>query len=174
MRVSAEDAVAILFSSGTTGESKGVVLTHGNMVAMCAVVTAPRVDGGLNSVVLHLIPMFHIFGLMVSVGNLARGVTVVVLPRFDFLEMLATIQQYKVTAFPLVPPILLLLIKQDAVNKFDTSSLRNIGCGAAPLGKEQLDQCAARFPNAKLIQVHTNVYHYTLMPSKAHLPSVTE
>ncbi|KAG0564053.1 hypothetical protein KC19_8G079400 [Ceratodon purpureus] len=152
VQVSQEDPAAILFSSGTTGESKGVVLTHGNFIAMCAVVTAPRVDGGLNKVVLHLIPMFHIFGLLVSVGNIARGATVVVLPRFDFLEMLTTIQKYQVTSFPLVPPILLLMIKQDVVQKFDMSSLRNIGCGAAPLGKEQLDQCAARFPNAKLLQ----------------------
>jgi acyl-CoA synthetase (AMP-forming)/AMP-acid ligase II len=150
--LSQSDPVAILFSSGTTGESKGVVLTHGNLIAMCAVVLSPQVDGGLNKVALHLIPMFHIFGLMVSVGNVARGVTVVILPRFDFLEMLATIQKYKVTTFPLVPPILLLMIKQEVVNKFDMTSLRNIGCGAAPLGKEQLDQCAARFPNAKLIQ----------------------
>jgi len=147
------DPVAILFSSGTTGESKGVVLTHGNMIAMCAVMASPQVDGGLNSVALHLIPMFHIFGLVISVGNVARGVTVVVLPRFDFLEMLTAIQRYRVSTFPLVPPILLLMIKQDVVQKFDMSSLRNIGCGAAPLGKEQLEQCAARFPNAKLIQV---------------------
>lgn len=150
---SQEDPIAILFSSGTTGESKGVVLTHGNMIAICAVVLSPQVDGGLNKVLLHLIPMFHIFGLVISVGNIARGTTVVILPRFDFLQMLTTIQKYKVTAFPLVPPILLLMIKQDVVHKFDMTSLRNIGCGAAPLGKEQLDQCAARFPNAKLIQV---------------------
>lgn len=153
MHISPCDPVAILFSSGTTGDSKAVVLSHGNLTAMCAVVTSPQVDGGLNAVALHVIPMFHIFGLMVTVGNIARGVTVVVLPRFDFLEMLATIQRYKVTAFPLVPPILLAMIKMEVVREFDVSSLRNIGCGAAPLGKEQLDQCAARFPNAKLIQV---------------------
>lgn len=144
--------MAVLFSSGTTGESKGVVLTHRNMIAVCGVLTTPRVDGGLNSIILQLIPMFHVFGLMLCVGNFARGVTVVVLPRFDFIEMLSTIQKYKITAFPLVPPILLMMIKQDVVRNYDMTSLRSIGCGAAPLGKEQLDQCALRFPNAKLIQ----------------------
>lgn len=148
-----EDPIAVLFSSGTTGESKGVVLTHRNMIAICGVLTSPRVDGGLSTMVLQLIPMFHVFGLLVSVGNLARGVTVVVLPRFDFIEMLSTIEKYKITAISLVPPILLLMIKQDVVRTYDMTSLRNIGCGAAPLGKEQLDQCAIRFPNAKLIQV---------------------
>lgn len=142
----------MLFSSGTTGESKGVVLTHRNMIAVCNVLTTPRVDGGLNSRVLQLIPMFHVFGLMLSLGNFARGVTVVVLSRFDLLQTLATIQKYKITSFPLVPPILLLMIKQDVVRNFDMTSLRMIGCGAAPLGKEQLDQCALRFPNAKLVQ----------------------
>lgn len=144
--------MAILFSSGTTGESKGVVLTHGNIIAMCGVLSSPKVSANLNKVVLHLIPMFHVFGLMVSVGSIARGSTVIVLPRFDFIEMLSTIQNYKVTAFPLVPPILLMMIKQDVVRKYDMTSLLNIGCGAAPLGKEQLEQCAVRFPNAKLLQ----------------------
>lgn len=151
--LSQSDPAVILFSSGTTGESKGVVLTHGNLIAMCAVVSSPQMNSDLNRVILHLIPMFHIFGLMISVGSIARGITIVVLPRFDFLEMLGAIQTYKVTGFPLVPPILLLLIKQDVVEKYDMTSLRNIGCGAAPLGKEQLDQCARRFPNAKLVQV---------------------
>lgn len=152
-----------------------MVLTHGNMIAMCAVILSPQVDGGLNKVALNLIPMFHIFGLMVSVGNVARGVTVVILPRFDFLEMLATIQKYKVTTFPLVPPILLLMIKQEVVNKFDMTSLRNIGCGAAPLGKEQLDQCAARFPNAKLMQVpahNPSRFHFSLILNRNIKPTV--
>ena len=149
-----EDPVAVLFSSGTTGESKGVVLTHRNTIATCGVLTSPRLLGDVDKPsTLHIIPMFHVFGLMASVFNIARGATVVVLPRFDFIEALSTIEKYKITTFPLVPPILLLMIKQDVVLKYDMTSLRNIGCGAAPLGKEQLEQCAVRFPNAKLIQV---------------------
>ena len=153
MQVSQDDPAAILFSSGTTGESKGVVLTHRNLIAMCGVLSSPRVVRGLNERVLQLIPMFHVFGLMLGVGNLACGSMVVVLPRFDFIEMLSTIQKYKITVFPLVPPILLMMIKQDVVRKYDMTSLLRINCGAAPLLKEQLDQCAIRFPNAKFAQV---------------------
>lgn len=116
--------------------------------------TSERVDAGLNSVVLHLLPMFHVFGLMVTLANVARGSTVVMLPRFDFLAMLEAIQKYRITAAPLVPPILLLMIKQDVVMKYDMSSLQNIGCGAAPLGEDLLARCAQRFPNAKLLQVN--------------------
>ncbi|KAG0557375.1 hypothetical protein KC19_11G124700 [Ceratodon purpureus] len=152
VQVSQDDPAAILFSSGTTGESKGVVLTHRNLIAMCGVLSSPRVVRGLNERVLQLIPMFHVFGLMLGVGNLACGSMVVVLPRFDFIEMLSTIQKYKITVFPLVPPILLMMIKQDVVRKYDMTSLLRINCGAAPLLKEQLDQCAIRFPNAKFAQ----------------------
>lgn len=148
-----DDNALILFSSGTTGESKGVVITHRNIIAMCSIMTTERVDAGLNEVVLHLLPMFHVFGLMVTLANLARGSTVAMLPRFNFVAMLEAIQKYKITATPLVPPILLLMIKQDVVMQYDMSSLRSIGCGAAPLGEDLLAQCARRFPNAKLLQV---------------------
>lgn len=165
-----DDNALILFSSGTTGESKGVVLTHRNIIAMCLIMTAERVDAGLNSVVLHLLPMFHIFGLMVTVANLARGSTVVMLPRFDFLAMLEAIQKYRITATPLVPPILLLMIKQDVVLKYDMSSLQNIGCGAAPLGEDLLARCALRFPNAKLLQVKCTKFsfHFQLTNCNIH------
>ena len=155
-----DDNALILFSSGTTGESKGVVLTHRNIISMCSIMTSERVDAGLNDVVLHLLPMFHVFGLMVTLANVARKSTVVMLPRFDFLAMLEAIQTYKITATPLVPPILLLMIKQDVVMKYDMSSLQNIGCGAAPLGEDLLARCARRFPNAKLLQVKCTKFSF--------------
>ena len=165
-----DDNALILFSSGTTGESKGVVLTHRNIIAMCLIMTSERVDAGLNSVVLHLLPMFHVFGLMVTLANLARGSTVVMLPRFDFLAMLEAIQKYRITATPLVPPILLLMIKQDVVLKYDMSSLQNIGCGAAPLGEDLLARCALRFPNAKLLQVKCTEFSFHFRLTNCNIP----
>jgi len=79
-------------------------------------------------------------------------VSLIVLPQFDFVKMLTAIQKYQVTHVPCVPPIIIALAKQDIVLKFDLSSLRQIGSGAAPLGKEILDTCAKRFPNVKFKQ----------------------
>lgn len=147
-----EDTLTILYSSGTTGPSKGVVLTHGNFIA-----AVTMLDSVLNPqelrVILAVIPMFHIFGLQVCLTGVRRGDKVVLLPRFDFLEMLGAIEKHRVTFVPLVPPILIAMIKQDVVLNYDMSSLRKIGSAGAPLGADQLNQFAQRFPNAQLAQV---------------------
>lgn len=75
------------------------------------------------------------------------------MPQFDFVNMLSTIQTYRVTHLPLVPPIVIGLAKQDIVFKFDLSSLVQIISGAAPLGKEMLEACAKRLPTVQFKQV---------------------
>jgi 4-coumarate--CoA ligase len=52
-----------------------------------------------------------------------------------------------------VPPVILALSKQNLVKKYDLSSLRNIGSGAAPLGKDLMKECAKNLPDATIIQV---------------------
>jgi len=155
VQISQDDTAALLYSSGTTGLSKGVVVTHRNFIS-CICVFNSGVDEFLSpdQKLLLVLPMFHVYGLAIcTVTSLARGVSLIVLPQFDFVKMLTAIQKYQVTHVPCVPPIIIALAKQDIVLKFDLSSLRQIGSGAAPLGKEILDTCAKRFPNVKFKQV---------------------
>jgi acyl-CoA synthetase (AMP-forming)/AMP-acid ligase II len=135
---------ALPYSSGTTGLSKGVELTHAGMVAnvrQTRAVLGPEED----DVVLAVAPFFHAvgFGLVLPCG-LAAGATVVTMARFDLEDMLRTIQDRRVTYSVVVPPIALALAGHPLVDEFDLSSRRVLGVGAAPLAAEVELRCAER------------------------------
>ena len=134
--VGRDDVVALPYSSGTTGLPKGVMLTHGNLVAnLLQSAAALPMEG--QDVVIAVLPFFHIYGLQVILhGGLRAGATLVVLPRFDLETFLRAIQQHRATWAFVVPPIALALAKHPAVDGYDLSSLRQILSGAAPLSAD--------------------------------------
>jgi acyl-CoA synthetase (AMP-forming)/AMP-acid ligase II len=140
----AEDLVALPYSSGTTGLPKGVMLTHGNLVAnVCQMSAIARTRQGERWIA--VLPFFHIYGL-VAIMNLAlyRGDILVTVPRFDLAEFLRVVQDYRITRASLVPPIVLALAKHPLVDEFDLSSLDLISSGAAPLSAELEVECGKR------------------------------
>lgn len=136
----ATDLVALPYSSGTTGGSKGVMLTHGNLVANMAQLEG--IESRCRPVtpddtLIAVLPFFHIYGLLVIMNfALSRGATVVVMSRFDLEGFLGAMQEHRVTFAHLVPPILLALAKHPLVDRYDLSSLQGIISGAAPLGED--------------------------------------
>ncbi|XP_057772622.1 probable CoA ligase CCL7 [Salvia miltiorrhiza] len=148
------DAAAILYSSGTTGASKGSVLTHKNFMASALMMTSDQKVSG--NVFLCFLPMFHIFGLSAAVyAQLQRGNTVVVMGRYEMNTMLRAIEQYKVTHLFVVPPVAVELIKkQETVKEYNVSTLREIMSGAAPLGKDMIEACSKIFPQAVVCQAY--------------------
>lgn len=148
------DTAALLYSSGTTGLSKGVVLTHGNFIAAAVMIGMDDdLAGEANDVFLCVLPMFHVFGLaVVTYTALRRGSAVVSMGKFELEAFLKAIEKHRVTKLWLVPPILLAMAKQSVVQNYDLSSLKRIGSGAAPLGKELMQECARRFPHVAVCQ----------------------
>lgn len=149
-----DDTAALLYSSGTTGNSKGVVLTHGNFIAAgLMIVDDQEVEGRNDNVMLIVLPLFHVFGLVVLLyAQLQRGNTVVIMGRYDLEMLLRAVERYRVSNLWVVPPIMLALTKHARVTKYDLSSLREVGSGAAPLGKEIMVEFAKNVPQAKVIQ----------------------
>jgi acyl-CoA synthetase (AMP-forming)/AMP-acid ligase II len=140
----AEDLCALPYSSGTTGASKGVMLTHRNLVAMLR--QMHPVEGTTErDVTAAVLPFFHIYGLVVVLClGLHRGATLVVLPRFQLEELLAAVERWRITRLPLVPPILLRLALDPAVDRFDLRSVRVVVSGAAPLPPEVAQRVSER------------------------------
>lgn len=145
------ETAAILYSSGTTGASKGVVLTHSNFISVVTMMKwSVQVSKANDDVILCFIPIFHIYGLaFFALGLFATGNTVVLMKRFDFQEMLEAIEKYKVNNIPAVPPVILGLVKNDGKGH-DLSSLRRIGSGAAPLSNEVVEAFRKKFPWVEL------------------------
>uniref|UniRef100_A0A7N0URK9 4-coumarate--CoA ligase n=1 Tax=Kalanchoe fedtschenkoi TaxID=63787 RepID=A0A7N0URK9_KALFE len=148
------DTAALLYSSGTTGVSKGVVLTHRNFITASLMVTSEQDElGEMHNVFLCFLPMFHVYGLAVlTCSNLQRGNALVSMAKFDLEEVLKAVEKHRVTHLWVVPPVILALAKSNLVRQYGLASLRQIGSGAAPLGPELMEECAKILPHVVIVQ----------------------
>ncbi len=129
---STSDLAVLLYTSGTTGKPKGVVLTHGNLFAAVEgpLLQNPDLERGA---VLHSLPLTHVYGVLVENLANAWGWSIVLLPHFDPTRALEAIEQYRVRYLPLVPTMAVYLLRHPARDEFDTSSLFRITSGGAAL-----------------------------------------
>jgi len=155
---------AILYSGGTTGLPKGVMLTHRNLVASITQSAEPF-DLGPDDVVIAALPFFHVYGLNVILNRaLAAGATVVAMPRFDLEGFLSLIERYRVTRGFIVPAMAVALATDPIVDRYDLSSLRNLLSAAAILGEDLASACERRVGCPV-----TQAYGMTEMSSMTHL-----
>lgn len=153
INITQSDTAAILYSSGTTGTSKGVILTHSNFISILTLLKwSVEISLSHNDVFLCFIPMFHIYGLLFFVlGLFCSGNTTILMRKFDYQAMLESIQTYQVANIAAVPPVILGLVKYGNCG-YDLTSLRRVGTGAAPLSKELGEGFREKFPWVELRQ----------------------
>ncbi|XP_052754223.1 uncharacterized protein LOC113522308 [Galleria mellonella] len=135
------DALFILYSSGTTGLPKGVMLTHLNVLTSCSLPSA--VDP--NTMGLIITPWYHTMGLVGTFNSLVLGRSLVYLSKFELDLYLRTIERYKISHLNIVPPVLVAACKSEA--QYDLSSVQLIYSGGAPLQNDTLSIVKTKFPN---------------------------
>ena len=131
--VAPDDPAIILYTSGSTGEPKGVLLSHGATVFALASWIDPVMGLGPDDVVISVLPLAHSFGIFGSaLAPLIAGGTVVLLRRFTPEDTLAAIARHHITVFPGVATMFRRTLDCPALKSTDLSSLRAAVSGAAP------------------------------------------
>jgi long-chain acyl-CoA synthetase len=132
-----EDLAVLQYTGGTTGISKGAMLTHFNLI--CNAIAADAWAGKPPNPrrILAVTPFFHIYGLTECLNSVVYGGhEMVILPSFRVKEVLETIQKEKITDFPGVPTMYTAIINHPEVGKYSLRSVERCVSGAAPLPLE--------------------------------------
>ena len=147
------DTLALFYTGGTSGRSKGVMLTIGNLQTN---VMANLAEGlyGQRETHLHAAPSFHIGGASGVFSVMVSGARSVMLPRFDPGAVLNAIATEKCTSTLLVPTMLQMVLDHPAFEQTDTSSLRQVLYGASPISEALLDRALERWPNVRFTQLY--------------------
>jgi len=132
-----EDLAALQYTGGTTGISKGAMLTHMNLVSNAVMCREWLQASEGEEVVLTVLPLFHIYGMTTSMNApIFFAGTMVLLPRFDPVSVLQAIHKYRVTVFCGAPTMYAMLLAHPDLKKYDCTSIKFCVSGAAPLPPE--------------------------------------
>ena len=149
---SGSDLAALFYTGGTTGRSKGVMITHeGMFINVLQWITAVGVTEEDRFLIIP--PMFHAAGGENAIATAALGATACIMPAFDVETGLQLIEQERLTKLPLVATMLDMMVNHPAVASHDVSSIRKITYGASPLHERILRRALEVFPDASFYQV---------------------
>ncbi|MDH4264247.1 MAG: long-chain fatty acid--CoA ligase [Deltaproteobacteria bacterium] len=151
--LNSEDNAIIFYTSGTLGQPKGVILTHGNFTF-----SGPNIAGayGLQEedITLVVLPLVHVFALASPVfGSLSSGGTMVILERFQAESVLQAFANYRITWFPGVPTMFNYLYHAYEKGSYKISSIRMGLSGGSSLSVELLKNWERRF-HAEILEVY--------------------
>lgn len=131
-----EDYIAvILYTSGTTGKPKGVMLTHKNLYSNAKVAYDLAIErGDLNRrTTIGILPLAHVYGFSSMNSNILLGSSVVIFSKFDVDNIFQCIEQFKVKNFSVVPAMIHGMVSSPNINKYNLTSLESLVSGSASL-----------------------------------------
>ena len=169
-----DDNAILLYTGGTTGRSKGVKLSHANIIAN-AMQIGLSISARENDRFLHLLPMFHSADLFGTVFTIVGGVHVYV-KDFSPKILLQAVHEHRITVLSLAPTVIILTLQDADFEQYDRSSIRLIFYGSAPVAVEWIRRTMEKFPNAGLQQgyglTETSPILTTLTPEE-HIRAIT-
>ncbi len=139
-----EDLAYIFYTSGTTGDPKGVLLSHKNVIA-----DSNSINQGLkteeNMTFLCFLPLFHVNAMLTCTSSMDKGHQIVLRKQFSASEFWDVVDKYKVNFWSAVPAVYQILLSDPGRQKYDLSSLQFGICGAAPLTAETMNNFEKTF-----------------------------
>ena len=147
------DVAGLFYTGGTTGASKGVMLTHRNLIANTFVTLVPA-QLGPEDRWLAMAPLFHAAGSVAVLATVWTGGAHVVLPAFDPVRALELIEAERVTATLGVPTMVAAMAEEQIARPRDVSSLRHLSHGGSPIATEVVRRAAKAFPAAELVHLY--------------------
>ncbi len=147
------DLATLIYTSGSTGEPKGVMSSHFNMVTAARSIIQ-YINNELNDRILVVLPLSFDYGLYQVIMAFIYSGTIVLEQSFNFpVELLNLIKKEKITGFPIVPTILVMLLKLKNISKYDISSLRYISNTGAALPVDHIKSFRNLVPNVKIFSM---------------------
>jgi long-chain acyl-CoA synthetase len=141
----------LFYTGGTTGRSKGVMLSHDNLV-FNALNVVPEMGYGFDSIYMHAAPMFHLADMASTFAVTMAAGTHGIVPRFDVDGVLSFIEREKITHTLLVPTMINLLVSSGKISDFDVSSVKRMLYGASPMPEAVLIAAMEQMPDALFAQ----------------------
>jgi acyl-CoA synthetase (AMP-forming)/AMP-acid ligase II len=140
------DLAWLLYTSGTTGLPKGAMLTHRNLVT--AVANSCIAWSTAEMTAVFPFPLYHVAGYVVPIIHMVGG-TLVLMRAYDPVGLLREVQDNRATDITGAPTMLNMLVQHPDFDRYDVSSVRRIGYGAAPMPAEVVRAVMAKFPAAE-------------------------
>ena len=152
-RTGGDALAAILYTGGTTGRSKGVMLSHANFWT-ASMTRGAELNNSPESVTLLVAPLFHVAGLGRLIGQMVVGGGWVTLPQFRAPRVLEAIERYGVSDIIAVPSMLQSLLDDPTFQASRLQGLTRIAFGAAPMPPDLLDRALAAWPQTEFFQAY--------------------
>jgi len=150
--VAADQLSMLLYTSGTTGQPKGVLLHHGGQGWAAHALTKQRRIRSSDRILISA-PFYHKNAIVAIKTALLPGACLAILPRFDAAATIAALEQHKLTMLTGVPTMMSLILREPTLAKADKSSVRVLSMGSSPASDQLLADLHTQFPEA---EVHLN------------------
>ena len=166
-----DDTTVIMFTAGTTGVPKGVMLTHDSFSSFLLSTVNPA-DPEIEESNLLTVPLYHIAGLQAALAAVYGGRTLIIMRQFEPAEWMGLVQEHRADRAMLVPTMLKQLMDHPRFHDFDLSSLDVITYGAAPMPVEVIRRAIQEFPGARFINAFgqtETASTITMLPPEDHV-----
>ena len=153
IRRQGDDVAGLFYTGGTTGRSKGVMLSHTNLVVNALQSVAP-LDCRPGDRILRVAPMFHIADAFLGMTAVTMGGSSYFQPSFEPVSTMKGVQDYAIQRMLLVPTMVNMLVNHAEITNYDLSTLRSVVYGASPMPESVIRKAMQVMPNTSFLQVY--------------------